>query len=209
MVHGKKGFDRLVYTCKNALQSPMPWLVSSPSATKGKEPANPVRRHLTPADTDFLAKYQPSKLVVAQAVGEAARLKLPDLDVSNELEDPSKADAMELAADIYEWLSLARLGSPRVQSGDKIDPYLSSYEVPRNDGSSASVRTIRWHGFIQPAWTRHLLAEVISHLPPKSWFALSSTAFGTSVTGESPECVVLRPPNAAGKYLLWDIKNTS
>lgn len=29
MLHGKKGFDRLLYACKNVLAAPMTWLYST------------------------------------------------------------------------------------------------------------------------------------------------------------------------------------
>lgn len=33
MLHGKKGFDRLVYTCKNVLNRPVTWLVCNASSS--------------------------------------------------------------------------------------------------------------------------------------------------------------------------------
>jgi ribonuclease P/MRP protein subunit RPP40 len=136
-------------------------------------------------------------------------LSIPDLDAFSELATSSKADAMELATDMYEWLSLARLDSPRIHFGDNIDPYLSGYQVPRQkDKKPASVRKVSWRGFIQPSWVRQLLVDVIIQLPSKSWFSLSSTAFATSPNGDSAECVLFRPPTSPEQYMLWDVKRT-
>lgn len=34
MLHGKKGFERLLYACKNALSQPVTWLFSNLGSSK-------------------------------------------------------------------------------------------------------------------------------------------------------------------------------
>ena len=129
------------------------------------------------------------------------------------LEPSNKLELEEYAAEVYEWLSLVRLGSPRVAVGDKIDPYLSTYAVPDgldndSDGTQEGrLCRLSWEGFLPSTWTRELLAEVILAVPSRSWFSLSATSFARSVVGDHAECTILRPPGSSGEYFLWDIKN--
>ena len=116
----------------------------------------------------------------------------------------------EYATDVYEWLYLVRLGSPRVAVGDTIDPYLSTYAVPGGlDGEGAQegkLCRVSWEGFLSPTWARQLLADVVLAVPPKAWFSLSATSFARSIVGDHTECTILRPPGSPGEYFLWDIK---
>lgn len=125
------------------------------------------------------------------------------------LEGNSRFELDEYATDIYEWLSMVRLGSPRVAVGDAIDPYLSRYAVPGNpdDIFEGELCKISWEGFICPTWTRQLLADVILALPSKAWFSLSVTSFAKGIISDHTECTILRPPQSPGEYFLWDIKS--
>lgn len=110
---------------------------------------------------------------------------------------------------MYEWLSLIRLQSPRVQADDKIDPYLSRYQAPEGSTGQANVCKVTWQGFISPDQARKILVGLLTSSPPKSWFSFSATAFSMSVSGSSDEVTVLRPAAAGtGEYLMWEIKNS-
>jgi ribonucleases P/MRP protein subunit RPP40 len=120
----------------------------------------------------------------------------------------AKGDRPELeleATDIYEWLSLIRLGSSRVSPDDKIDPYLCRYEPPGDVNGEMSVFKVSWQGFISPDWVRKLLAAVVVAVPSQSWFAMSATELSKSFPVKSSELTLLRPPNTAGEYIMWDI----
>lgn len=124
------------------------------------------------------------------------------------LEGTNRLELDEYATDVYEWLSLVRLRSPRITVGDTIDPYLSRYAVPGSpdDIQEGGVCKIRWEGFISPLWTRQLLADIILAVPSKAWFSLSATTFAKSIIADHTECTILRPPDVPGEYFLWEIK---
>lgn len=124
------------------------------------------------------------------------------------LEQSSRLELQEYAAEIYEWLSLVRLESPRVAAGDVIDPYLSRYAVPGSPGEvqQGKLCKVSWVGFMPPTWTRQLLADIILALPSKSWFSLSVTSLRKDILGDRAESMILRPPHSPGRYFLWDIK---
>ncbi|OTA55592.1 ribonuclease P 40kDa subunit [Hypoxylon sp. EC38] len=194
MLHGKKGFDRLAYACKNVFSTPITWLFHNLSKTPVPDP---------------LLRHYPTKYTSHAGVTDGLLTKVPLLKPPPAiLESQNRLDLDEFATDIYEWLSLIRLESPRVNVSDKIDPYLSGYAVPGNpeDVQEGKLCRISWQGFIPPKWTQQILADVILALPSKSWFSLSVTSFARGIIGDSADCTILRPPGAPGEYFLWDIR---
>ncbi|KAI8962980.1 ribonuclease P 40kDa subunit [Daldinia sp. FL1419] len=194
MLHGKKGFDRLAYACKNVFNTPITWLFHNLYKTPTPDP---------------LSRHYPVKYTSYPKMSEDIPTKVPSLKPpATILSSQSKLDMDEFATDVYEWLSLVRLDSPRISVDDKIDSYLSSYTIPDDSGGiqDENLCRISWQGFISPKWTRQTLADAILSLPAKSWFSLSTTTFARDIIGDSADCTILRPPNAPGEYLLWDIR---
>ncbi|KAK4078231.1 uncharacterized protein Triagg1_3247 [Trichoderma aggressivum f. europaeum] len=98
-------------------------------------------------------------------------------------------EALEYSAtDMYEWLSLVRLESPRVVAGDAIDSYLSRYAPPGADSTADQV-------------------QVFTNCPSQSWFALSGTTFSRNILGGCNELSFLRPPESSGEFLMWETKS--
>lgn len=118
-----------------------------------------------------------------------------------------KLDLEEFATDMYEWLSLVRLDSPRITAGDTIDPYLSRYSVPnyQDDPKPATLCKVSWQGFIDPNWTRQLLVDLILSTSSRSWFAMSTSSFEKGAAGKGSDCMILRPANSPGEYVMWDV----
>ncbi|KAI1485578.1 ribonuclease P 40kDa subunit [Biscogniauxia mediterranea] len=194
MLHGKRGFDRLAYACKTVLNKPTTWLFCNLSKESDPDPLrlyHPVRYTSSPALVDGLVVNMPS-LTPPQAV----------------LESDHRSDLGEYATDIYEWLSLVRLESPRLSTSDTIDPYLSTYAVPGTpeDIRSGQLCKVSWQGFISPDWVRRTFVDVIQGVPSKSWFSLSATSFARGMTNDSTDCTVLKLPDTPGEYFLWEIK---
>ncbi|KAI0882978.1 ribonuclease P 40kDa subunit [Annulohypoxylon maeteangense] len=194
MLHGKKGFDRLIYACKNVLNRPLTWLFHELSKTPVPDP---------------LSQYYPTKYTSNPMISECLSMKVPPLKPPPAIiSSQNRMDLEEFVTEIYEWLSLVRLGSPRVDVDDKIDPYLSCYAVPGDmeDVRNEKLCRVSWQGFIPPQWCQQTLVDVILALPSKSWFAMSVTSFPKGIVGDSADCTILRPPNSSGEYFLWDIK---
>ena len=82
----------------------------------------------------------------------------------------SLSEREEEALDILEWLGMLTLRSPRINSGDDIDPYLSRYAVPNSrnpdDSGAAAVAgnmvSVRWHGFIPATWIKKVVGICMS-----------------------------------------------
>ncbi|KAM7203414.1 Ribonuclease P 40kDa (Rpp40) subunit domain containing protein [Naviculisporaceae sp. PSN 640] len=199
MAPGKKGFDRLVYAAKNALNTPLTWLFYNLAEN-------------TP-DPDPLEKHNPTTITAHPTISQNLDTIIPDLKVAV---DPSLSTSRAreefeyLATDIYEWLSLVRLQSPRVQPGDQVDPYLCRYEVPGAlDGELQQPKLckITWQGFLPPSWARQTLIYITTLLQSRTWFSFSSTTFSRGLLGDNAECTILRLPGSGGEYLLWEIKS--
>lgn len=112
----------------------------------------------------------------------------------------------ELAVDLYEWLSMVRLDSPRISVNDNIDPFLSRYRVPGGAQSSGQICKLSWRGFMSAEWLRDVVIDVLHLSSPHSWFSISSTTFAKSLQGGSEELSLLKPPNTSGEYLMWQVK---
>ncbi|KAL2756468.1 hypothetical protein ACRALDRAFT_1081689 [Sodiomyces alcalophilus JCM 7366] len=196
MFHGKKGFDRLVYACKNVLNRPLTWLFCDLSPTS--------------PDPDPLQQYAPVKFTSNPGLSPAVQVEMPTLAMPSEiLAHGNRSDLEDFATEIYEWFSLVRLESPRVAANDDIDSYLSRYRVPSDAGPTvqSKVCKVTWQGFVTADWVRGLLVDVLATLPSRAWFSLSATSFSKGLNkGDSAEVAFLRPPNSPGQYLLWEIK---
>jgi len=89
------------------------------------------------------------------------------------------------AEQLFEWISLAMLNSPRIRIDDAIDPFLSRYTIPQSeaeneDMNSESASTelvrLRWRAFISPKALTTLWVEV-SKAVDTSWFAMGVSCF--------------------------------
>lgn len=120
----------------------------------------------------------------------------------------SRDEFEEFTVDIYEWLSLVRLGSPRLDPTDNIDPFLSRYETPGEleDKEETNLSRISWTGFLTPAWAKATLIDLIATVPSRTWLSFSSTTFSTGIGGGNSDFTFLRPPDATGEFVTWEIK---
>ena len=130
-----------------------------------------------------------------------------------------RLETEEDVTELYEWLALVRLGSPRVQAADNIDPYLSRYQVPVSSDDDAAapsgaICTLRWSGFLSPTWACQTLLDVLIALQSSSsfstsspWLSMSVSGFSSSMglAGDGAECTFFRPADAPREFLLWDV----
>ncbi|KAF7545426.1 hypothetical protein G7Z17_g9178 [Cylindrodendrum hubeiense] len=193
MLRGKKGFDRLIYACKNVLNQPTNWLFCN---TSGSTPS-----------PDPLQRYFPTSFTSSPGITRDLVTAQGPLDIPSEIIGDADRSALEEAAtECYEWLSLIRLGSPRVAPQDNIDPYLSRYQVPGDAEKEVTVCKLSWQGFISSRWIHKLLVDIIVTCPSATWFSMSATCFSKNVPGSGDEVMIIRPPVAGTNYLMWETK---
>ncbi|CAK4033988.1 Hypothetical predicted protein [Lecanosticta acicola] len=171
MVHGKPAFERLLWACKNVLNESVTWLFYCPCSDQ----EGPIKAHSPTWRTTQLLFTEMSDVLV------------PELRTENEDE----------AVELLEWVSLAmNLCSPRIQRDDKIDPYLSRYQVPQPTATRDLFR-FRWRGLISPGIAQKTFLTALK-CTGNEWMAMS----GTSFTGRSYTILV-----RDGKALTWEYKD--
>jgi ribonuclease P/MRP protein subunit RPP40 len=166
MVHGKPGFERLIWACKNVLNQTVTWLFYDLSPNAANDGSGSV------------AAFQPIMRAVKPQVDHLPGVLAPvwPWDVN---EQDAKGDE-EPIVETLEWLSLASQLSPRIQSADKIDTYLSRYQPPGCTPEETTVEKdlcrLRWHGLV----TNHFALKLFLALLKTSgeeWAAMSISSF--------------------------------
>ena len=117
-------------------------------------------------------------------------------------------DFAEFTTDIYEWLSLVQLESPRVDANDRIDSFLSRYTPPEASSESLPESLVRvsWSGFLPPSWAHKTFVESVLAASSQSWFAFTATGFQNSMPAGARDCTVLKIPGKSSEFLLWEVE---
>lgn len=170
MLHGKKGFERIVWAFDNVLTQSMAWLFhdleSSPAQDEG-DLRTPKRRndHILKDTTGKspIYKSQPQlKTCESQEIGHEQVVMPSFCENGKVLEEMSEGDLQEYCGSLFEWIAMVQMNSPRVSGADDIDPYLSRYAVPDADGSAVSdLMSLKWHGFISSRWIMQLFVNLM------------------------------------------------
>jgi ribonuclease P/MRP protein subunit RPP40 len=185
MVHGKKGFGRLVRACEEVLDRSLSWLFYDFNGV-GKEGVQEERAK-QPIDA-----HQPIWHEVRPDIVKMDGVLVPKVngEIVEELHE------MESSMDLLEWLHLVGVDSPRVRQGDRIDEFLSRYRVPDFTNGDEDVNVtvpcnlvrLRWRGFTPPLFIRDVYLLLRKNgigggkdqemdLEQK-WFAMTANAFG-------------------------------
>lgn len=159
MVRGKKGFERVLWAAKNVLDSAVTWLFYDYNGTiDGSGPIavhSPVIRTVKPC--------------IAALDDVAVPLFPATLSESDE----------EEAAELLEWITLIAAGSSRVLASDRVDSYISRYQIPGAQKLVQGVTHYRWHGFIPSNVAMKLLLAALK-VSGDDWFTVSGAGFDGS-----------------------------
>lgn len=189
MAHGKKGFGRLEWACKNVLDRSLTWLFwnfkvgSAEDLREGRE---------------VISAHQPWVKNVEKDILHLNGIRTPILE-AKKLES---LHGQEEAVELLEWMNLVGLDSPRVREKDDIDSYLCRYNMPDLGSGTISkdLVRVRWTGFIPPSFAREIFLAIrgeafksakkvngtqdmdIDGPSPQhkqdTWFSMSAQAFG-------------------------------
>ncbi|KAK5121545.1 hypothetical protein LTR16_004319 [Cryomyces antarcticus] len=182
MVHGKKGFERIVWACKNVLNHSLTWLFYDLRAADGS-----VGPYLFQPPSSYCAqcsasgpisKHYPLQRTVQPECLRMSRVAVPQFPTT------LKEDDVLETTELLEWLGLVTIDSPRVRIDDNIDPYLSRYALPGFDSpgeedSTAVARELvrlRWHGFIPPKFITQLFV-LLKKAAGEEWFVMNVGGF--------------------------------
>ena len=181
MVHGKKGFGRIVWAAKNVLDRSLVWLYVDLEA---RSSTDDVMVEGLP-----IARHHPTWVNVEHEIVTHAGVSVPDAILNAELPTIEEEDLY----DTIEWLDLLALSSPCVlaDSNAKLDPYLCRYTPPDCTASPVDLHVIRWEGMLSSKWARELLMSLITQsrkagiTASSCWAAISVVAHRTDVLGQT------------------------
>lgn len=159
-------------------------------------------------DRNILTNFQVAQFSAASTASHTTVVSPPTLCFSSSTVIGDHCVSFEESGvDLYEWLSLLRLGSPRIDPNDNIDPYLSRYQAGSKDVNQLKVCRITWHGLIGTDWFRDLARNVLAACPRQSWLSIIATRSRRVETGGNAELTLLRPSGAGDQYVMWQIKS--
>ncbi|GAA83649.1 ribonuclease P protein subunit p40 [Aspergillus luchuensis IFO 4308] len=175
MLHGKKGFERIVWAFKNVLNQSVAWLFFDLTTSSGG----------VSEDDPSLKGNHPQIINYKPLITEHSNIlvpRLPGPEITNESREAAELE--DHCNELSEWLAMVSLQSPRVSVYDDVDPYLCRYSVPDSDNAKpTSLFSLKWHGLVPSRWIIELLVAILKETAPKSiapyaWFALSASALG-------------------------------
>ena len=179
MLHGKRGFERLIWAAKNVLSGRMTWLFVDFDVANGFK-----GQFMILLATISLAYYSAGPIenfdhkidIVFPSCQQVEGCVVPLADAKEIIADPTFEEQL------LEWLGLVLLGSPRVSANDEIDPYLCRYGLPEIQEANMAVQTlhhVRWKGLVPSSFVLRMFLE-IKKISKKGWFALNASTFGGS-----------------------------
>jgi ribonucleases P/MRP protein subunit RPP40 len=113
------------------------------------------------------------------------------------------------SVEIYEWLSVISLESPRVAPTDRIDPFLSRYSPPPADSQKPGVTElvkINWKGFASSSWAHKIFVQTLLTAKSGMWFSFAVLGFNESIRTGGRDCTILKLPSAQNEYMLWEVE---
>jgi ribonuclease P/MRP protein subunit RPP40 len=158
-----------------------------------------------------MAKHFPTVTSCAPSVLTSFNVAMPRMQPPLEVRSKYEDEFTDFSCDLYEWLSLISLQSPRIGIDDRIDPFLSRYSPPRSEANDIDVSElvkVTWQGFLSAPWAHGILVKAMLAASPKTWFSLGVCGFGESVS-DSRDCTILNLPGSSNEYLLWEIEGGS
>lgn len=165
MLHGKKGFERIVWAFTNVLTQSMAWLFHDLEDTSTTGEGHDTKTqvfHLSYLTNNAITENKPiQKLQPQLATCEPQeviheQILMPQL-YGKALEEMPERDLQEYCGNLSEWFAMVQMVSPRISQNDDINPYLSRYAVPDVEQSRAiDLVSLKWHGLISCRWIMKL-----------------------------------------------------
>jgi ribonucleases P/MRP protein subunit RPP40 len=147
----------------------------------------------------------------APKISAQIEVELPRLQPPNGHKDMYEDDFGDFSVEMYEWISLISLGSPRVDPKDRVDPFLSRYTPPSAELHSLKVTDvvkITWNGFTSSPWAYKIFVQTLLEAKPDMWFSFAVLGFKESIPRESGDCTVLKLPGVGNEYMLWEVEQS-
>lgn len=196
MLHGKKGFSRILWTCKNVLNQSLTWVFADVNSSNAE------------AVSAALETHRPRWFVSRPASTTMSDVVVPEFSVHDEKGAADLAYAQELE----EWLGLVVMRSERVTMGDRPNPFSCRYEVPSMDGMTGdeevrqvvNLRVVRWHGFMPSRFALDMMVWLRRAAKGQHWFALQTKGLTRDQDGLTLSHMGARGLEEA-EYMCWHV----
>ncbi|KAF3080702.1 hypothetical protein TWF569_002265 [Orbilia oligospora] len=188
MIHGRKAFDRLVWSFTNVFKQQNAWLfcdLQQEAINPSAAPSEPtvkgltlptVIRTITPTVTN---SSTPIKLA-------SFAHKIPTKDST----EYTRTVFYDWATSLHEWLALVSINADRLNITDSIDPLLSRYEPPTDDDNiitsttytseyelQGKISKISWRGFIPAEYISKIFSIVQEVVARDQWYSITVHGF--------------------------------
>ncbi|CAG7927159.1 unnamed protein product [Penicillium olsonii] len=190
MLHGKKGFDRIVWAFSHVLTQSVAWLfydLEDPSSLEEPGP-KPIHRLQPQLVTCELQETGHEQVIMPRLYGDT-------------LDSMPEGELQEYCGELAEWLAMVQMGSPRAQEDD-IDPYLSRYAISDAQESRVDLLSLKWHGLI----SCHLAMKVFLLAKHSPWFAVAAAGLGKDAVEGRDGFTVLAE---GAKVICWETTGAS
>jgi ribonucleases P/MRP protein subunit RPP40 len=158
---------------------------------------------------DPLKRHFPVTVNCATEISKQIEVYLPRLVPPDGHKDIYEDSFADFSVELYEWISLLSLESPRVDPNDSIDPFLSRYAPPIAKDQNLDVTKlvkISWHGFAASCWAHKIFVQAFLAAKPRMWFTFSVFGFNDCSRTGGGDCTIWKLPGAQNEYMLWEIE---
>lgn len=158
---------------------------------------------------DPLMRHFPLTVNCCPEISTQIEAQLPRLQPPDGYRDTYEDDFSDFSVEVYEWISLISLGSPRVDPNDKIDPFLSRYAPPTAEDQKLDITQLvkmNWEGFASSSWAHKIFIQALLAAKPGMWFSFAVLGFNESIQTGGGDCTILKLPGAQNEYMLWEIE---
>lgn len=163
MLHGKKGFERIVWSFTNVLKEPVNFIFCDLGQLKSgttsppppPPPPCPILAVLLASPHDVhVPQIIPSPPLLVPSFHPPPGSRIHGGGVSQAAEYQREV-WREWATHVYEWLALVSLGpADRIKVADRADTYLSTYSVEQEEGKEGGtgVTRLTFRGMVPAGW---------------------------------------------------------
>lgn len=167
MLHGKKCFERIVWSFTNILKNPAKFIFCDLGQVKSSNAFSstpcPILAALLASPCEaHVPQITSSQPVLVPSFYPPPGSKIYGGGESQEAEYQREV-WREWGLHVFEWLALASLGpADRINASDSIDPYLSTYSVEqeKSEESGQAITRMTFRGIIPATWVGELWKDV-------------------------------------------------
>ncbi|EGX53294.1 hypothetical protein AOL_s00006g160 [Orbilia oligospora ATCC 24927] len=188
MIHGRKAFDRLVWSFTNVFKQQNAWLfcdLQQEAINPSAAPSEPTVKGLTLPTV--------IRTITPTITNSSTPIKLASFAHTIPTKDSTEYTRTvfyDWATSLHEWLALVSINADRLNITDSIDPLLSRYEPLTDDDNiitsttstseyklQGKISKISWRGFIPAEYISKIFSIVQEVVARDQWYSITVHGF--------------------------------